>query len=57
MGMKTQKLFKDIEMESTKRYMKLVKFLYDNYKPVLREWEATQGNLCVEFADKKRRKK
>ena len=55
--MKTKKLFSKVEMESTKRYLKLVKWLYENYKPVLREWEATQGNLCVEFADKKRRKK
>lgn len=27
----------------------LVKWLYDNYLPILREWEGTKGNLRIEF--------
>ena len=50
---KDKKLFEKINAESTKRYLSLVKFLYDNHKPILREWEATQGSLRIEFAGAK----
>ena len=52
-NIKDKKLFEKINAESTKRYLSLVKFLYDNHKPILREWEATQGSLRIEFAGAK----
>jgi len=39
-----------ISKTSTESYIQLIKWLYDNHKDVLREWEATRGNLRVEFA-------
>ena len=41
---------KEVEKHSLKSYMELVKWLYDNHKDVLREWEATRGKLRIEFA-------
>lgn len=54
--MKTKKKFnykeirKAVEKHSIESYMELVKWLYDNHKEVLREWEATKGKLRIEFA-------
>ena len=49
------KLEKKIRKNSIKDCIKLVKWLYDNYKDVLREWEATQGKLRVEFVQNETR--
>lgn len=42
-------LEKRINKSSTENYIKLVNWLYSNHKDILREWEATQGDLRVEF--------
>ena len=39
-----------ISKTSTESYVKLVHWLYLNHKEVLREYEATLGNLRIEFA-------
>lgn len=36
-----------------KNHIELVRWLYNNYLPILREWESTQGNLRIEFAEDK----
>jgi hypothetical protein len=38
-----------ISKDAINNYIKLTKWLYDNHKEVLREYEATLGNLRVEF--------
>jgi hypothetical protein len=43
-----EQLEKLIEV-SNKQYIDLVKFLYDHYKPVLREYEKIKGKLRIEF--------
>jgi len=46
------KLYSDLN----KSHIKLVKWLYDNYKPILREWEmlnGLNGKLRIEFASEK----
>ena len=43
---------KKVNKFAYKDYVELIKFLYDNHRAVLREWEATRGNLRVEFAGK-----
>jgi hypothetical protein len=48
-----KKLRKIIEKHSIETYMELIRWLYDNYIDILREWEATQGNLRIEFAGEK----
>jgi hypothetical protein len=40
---------KKIEKDAHRTLMKLIKWLYDNHKEVLREWEKTQGNVSIEF--------
>lgn len=41
-------------LDSTiKHNTSLVKYLYDNHRAILREWEKTQGNLRIEFAGEK----
>ena len=44
-----QKLEKIIKKDAIKNHIKLIKWLYDNHKEILREWEATQGKLRVGF--------
>lgn len=36
-------------VDVNKRYQSIIKFLHHNHKPILREWEATQGKLRIEF--------
>jgi len=45
----TPSMIADMHIGLSKSHVSLVKFLYDNYKPILREWEATQGKLRIEF--------
>jgi len=45
-----KKLEKEIRKNSIQDCIKLVKWLYDHHKDILREWEATRGKLRVEFA-------
>ena len=47
--MKDKQLIKMFNTDLNKRYNSLVKFLYDNHKKILREWEKTQGKLRIEF--------
>lgn len=34
---------------SNSKFIDLTKWLYDNHREILREWEKTQGNVRVEF--------
>ena len=44
------KLKKIINKNAIQSYSKLIKWLYDNHREVLREYEKTLGNLQIEFA-------
>ena len=44
-----KKLEKKIRKFSIQDSIKLIKWLYDNHRDILREWEATQGKLRIEF--------
>lgn len=41
---------KIVQKNALKHHIELVRWLYDNHKKVLREWEATRGNSRIEFA-------
>lgn len=45
-----ENLRRRINKISTESYIKLIKWLYDYHREILREYEATLGNLRVEFA-------
>lgn len=45
-----KELRKKINKNAIEHHLKLVRWLYINYKGILREYERTLGNLRVEFA-------
>ena len=44
-----KKLKKIVSRNAIQQHIKLVKWLYDNHKDILREYEATLGTLRIEF--------
>jgi len=45
---------KKVNKDAHKLFIELVKWLYDNHKDVLREYEKTHGNLRIEFLGEKK---
>lgn len=45
----TNKQWEELYSSLDKKYVELIKWLYDNHKKVLIEWEKTKGDLRIEF--------
>ena len=45
----TNKEWKQLYTSQNRKHIDLIKWLYDNYKDILREYEKTKGKLQVEF--------
>ena len=49
----TNEEWEELYSNATQNHINLVKWLYDNYKDILREYERTRGKLKIEFLDAK----
>ena len=45
----TNEQWEELYSNTTKKHIDLIKWLYDNHKDVLREYEKTKGKLRIEF--------
>ena len=50
----TKKQLAELYLHLTEQHINFVKYMYDNYPSILRDWEKTQGNLRIGFLGEKK---